>query len=229
MIMIRSHVHYTLSRKWTSLILGLFFGAILLALTATPTAPTAPVPTWTPFVGLLIMQGAFLLTAAISCWVSHFPVRAWFIAPFSFRVWWRTPRSYFTMGLGVGCVYLVGWLTEHSLLSQGIDVPRQEVVILLQDCSSAPLLMVAFVMICVLAPIVEELLFRGVVARVWGKEISIVLFVLVHGLWQIVPPLMVLAIALTWVFRRSQTLWAPIILHALFNAISFALILAGVA
>jgi len=92
----------------------------------------------------------------------------------------------------------------------------------------------------ILAPIVEEVLFRGVVFgtlrnknRVLAYVISAIVFSVYH-LWsyfltgfdssiflhllEYIPG----AVVLAWCYERSHNLWAPIFLHALINLISLA-------
>lgn len=90
------------------------------------------------------------------------------------------------------------------------------------------------------APILEEILFRGVVFQSIRKKnrllayiISIALFSVYH-VWQyaIWDPFQLLyalqyipiTLALTWSYERSGTLWAPIALHMFNNYTAFALL-----
>jgi membrane protease YdiL (CAAX protease family) len=79
----------------------------------------------------------------------------------------------------------------------------------------------------VLAPVTEELLFRGVLLQAlwrqwrlaWGAILaSAGMFSLVHGQPQDLLPLVTLGTILGYVRVRSGSLWAPILLHVLFNA-----------
>ena len=89
----------------------------------------------------------------------------------------------------------------------------------------------------VLAPIIEETVFRGALfgtirqkSRIAAYVISILIFALFHLLeyvlagygWQVllfaiqyVPA----SVALTWCYERGGTIWAPILLHAILNLI----------
>lgn len=90
----------------------------------------------------------------------------------------------------------------------------------------------------ILAPIIEETLVRGLVfgslhrtSRWLAYIVSCFLFVFMHN-WQyfaLYPagsvllscvPYIPAAIALGWVYEKSSTIWAPITLHALINAMS---------
>ena len=54
--------------------------------------------------------------------------------------------------------------------------------------------------------------------------VSAILFAIVHSSWVLMLPLIVLAYFLVWSYEKSGSLYAPIVMHASFNAISFAMI-----
>ncbi|MGA8163619.1 MAG: type II CAAX endopeptidase family protein [Waddliaceae bacterium] len=86
-----------------------------------------------------------------------------------------------------------------------------------------------------IVPLVEEILFRGYL-QTWlvlklGRSRAIaassIIFVLFHtsyslglGNVQFLVPLLVLSVFLGFIYERQESLWAPIGLHAFFNAIS---------
>ena len=87
----------------------------------------------------------------------------------------------------------------------------------------------------VLAPVTEEILFRGVMypsikqagfprTALWGTSL---LFALWHFNRLTFLPLTVIALALTLLYERRDNLLAPIVAHATFNAGNFLLILSG--
>jgi membrane protease YdiL (CAAX protease family) len=80
-----------------------------------------------------------------------------------------------------------------------------------------------------LAPLAEEILFRGIIypavkqagyphLALWG---SVLLFAAVHMNAVTFLPLAVLALLLTALYERTDNLLAPIFAHALFNALNF--------
>ena len=92
------------------------------------------------------------------------------------------------------------------------------------------------------APVIEETLIRGVVfgslrntSRVLAYLMSCFIFVLMHN-WQYFGrypafniflsclPYIPAAIALGWTYEKANTIWAPITLHALINAMSYGLL-----
>lgn len=100
-----------------------------------------------------------------------------------------------------------------------------------------PLLVVLVgVLSLVLAPIMEELFFRGFIfgglRGRWGLLASALasgfLFSLVHGSPTVFVPFTAVGILFAWGYAYSGSLFASIVAHFLFNGISFALALSGV-
>ncbi len=81
-------------------------------------------------------------------------------------------------------------------------------------------------MAVIVAPVAEEVIFRGYfygVIRRYGGRIpailtSSLLFAAIHVHLPSVPGLILLAIILTLLYERTGSLWAPITMHAAFNA-----------
>ena len=80
----------------------------------------------------------------------------------------------------------------------------------------------------VIAPIAEELIFRGYIFGVlrryvgkwWALLISAMVFAAIHAHIPSLAGLFALAITLTLVYEGTGSLWAPILMHSLFNAIT---------
>jgi membrane protease YdiL (CAAX protease family) len=80
-----------------------------------------------------------------------------------------------------------------------------------------------------LAPVAEEILFRGILYPWIKKEgfprlalwSSALLFAAVHANLMTFLPLLVLAIALTLLYEKTDNLLAPITAHAVFNGMNF--------
>jgi membrane protease YdiL (CAAX protease family) len=93
-------------------------------------------------------------------------------------------------------------------------------------------LFVAFLAVSVVAPFVEEIVFRGVIFAGlrdrWGQVpailVSGVLFGIVHLDPRLMIPTAVLGMALAWVYTSTRSLWATMIAHSAYNA--FTLVLA---
>ena len=77
----------------------------------------------------------------------------------------------------------------------------------------------------VLAPVAEEFIFRGVlypfIKQLGWPRLALfgvsLLFAAIHLDKATFLPLFVLALALTWLYEKTDTLFAPILVHALFN------------
>lgn len=134
-----------------------------------------------------------------------------------------------TMGMGV-LVSLVGeWLVEPTprIGHEMLEAMRQR-----QARASLAMLLVSAV---VVAPVLEEVLFRGLVQTALleaggrGRRWAVIFvaaswFALVHvgQPWQALPPLFVLGIVLGWVYERTGSLAPCVIVHAGFNAVNAA-------
>jgi len=94
----------------------------------------------------------------------------------------------------------------------------------------------AGVLIIAVAPVAEEVFFRGFMygglrsrLPVWAAAlISSGIFGLLHytdpDSIAVVPQLALLGVLLAWLYERTGSLWPPIILHVLNNAIAFAIV-----
>lgn len=86
----------------------------------------------------------------------------------------------------------------------------------------------AVLMVVLIGPTVEELVFRGALqeglAARFGVRPAIVvqaaLFAAFHRSWWLLLPTFILGLVLGWLAERQDSLWPPIALHALYNAIT---------
>lgn len=91
-------------------------------------------------------------------------------------------------------------------------------------------ILVAFLLV---APVAEEIFFRGVVYNAWERERgpwvavtgSAALFALIHSSLFALVPIFALGVALALLYRSTRSLAATIAMHAGFNAISVAIAL----
>ena len=142
--------------------------------------------------------------------------------------------------LGFVLYYAGTWVLQFALtkLAPGFTIYNNETVGSL--ISDNEYIMMAVTII--LAPVIEETLVRGLVfgsirptSRVMAYIVSVVLFTLMHN-WQyflLYPagkvllsciPYLPASVALAWTYEKAGTIWAPITLHALINAMSFGLL-----
>ena len=144
------------------------------------------------------------------------------------------PAGALRSGIGFGVVAWIGatavsalavWVLDQLGIEADTQAAEQALVVV------EPWL--AVLAIVVLAPIAEELFFRGVVYNAWLREAgpryalvgSSALFAVIHLSLVAVVPIFLLGLALAWVYRRTANLLAPIAMHATVNGISVALAL----
>lgn len=150
------------------------------------------------------------------------------------------------LGIGVGAVVVitVGLGVALALLLQllGLDVPvvQEELRQAARNPQVAPVFVISAVLI---APIFEELFFRGMVLPAIAKRLglwagillSAVVFGLVHvnqaqdllGGGLLLLRLVPLGILFGWLYHWRGTIVVPIIVHSIFNAASVVLLLIG--
>lgn len=142
--------------------------------------------------------------------------------------------------LGVALYYAGNFLFSLAVKWLGLHIPQFN-----DDTVSSLVKENRTVMIVcgvLLAPLTEETLVRGLVFgtvrrknRILAYAISILFFAFIH-VWQYLPAndigqvalsaLLYLpaGIALAWTYEKANTIWAPIALHMVINAISFGIL-----
>ncbi|HEX2090341.1 MAG TPA: type II CAAX endopeptidase family protein [Actinomycetota bacterium] len=140
------------------------------------------------------------------------------------------------IGVGVGLIFLGGFTLYlvREAVSLFTGEPPQQPEQIVACVRGATLAFMAPVVI-VLAPICEEIFFRGFLYNglrrrlpVWGAAVvSSVVFGLVHVHPLLIPPLFVVGLGLALLYERQQSLLAPVVAHATFNILGFVMIALG--
>ena len=173
---------------------------------------------WTTAIGGLVQFAIFLAVAVAIAGGS----RA--------RLGLRRPRSWpRALGLGAGlyfaCFIGLGLLDRvvHGGAEQGLTPDRW-------DSSRAAQFAANFLVIAVVAPMVEELLFRGIGFHLLGRfgTIAAILgtglaFGLYHGLVNALPVLALFGVALGWLRARTNSVYPGMLVHAAFNSVALIL------
>jgi hypothetical protein len=183
---------------------------------------------------------ALSVSASLTLWVAYrrWP-RLWSLAlPPGFGFTLPARPQYFVLAVVVGLAApMLGGLLTH-LLAHDHDVSQN---IQQLGRSASPGLRIPLVLVVTsLGPLVEELLFRGVLLSAlmqlawiprwrvrWAMVISSLVFALVHlpGLhwqWYAVPQLMLLALVLAWLRLRSGSIWPGALAHGTYNLLAVA-------
>jgi membrane protease YdiL (CAAX protease family) len=94
------------------------------------------------------------------------------------------------------------------------------------DSDRAPAFVLNFVLTAIVAPIVEELMFRGIgffLLEQFGQLAAIVVtaiaFALTHGIVEGLPVFFVIGVGLAFMRSRTKSVYPPILMHAGFNGI----------
>jgi membrane protease YdiL (CAAX protease family) len=131
-------------------------------------------------------------------------------------------------------VALAALVWGAALRAAGLPVTTQPLVDLIAGGAARPAMVLYLAAVAVsLAPVVEEILFRGLILPAlmrhyapWQATLIVsTLFACIHLHAPSVGPLFVLAWALAFAYQWTGSLAAPIVMHALFNAVNLAVML----
>lgn len=129
-------------------------------------------------------------------------------------------------------------LVNHLLQSvQGAPFDNPQIDILMSGGLEPSALIGFLILGGVVAPFVEEIAFRGILFGWLRGRMHILLaifscglvFAMMHGFPQLIPALTAIGILLTYLRLISDSLWPPIIAHAVFNVASMLLVYAAIA
>lgn len=136
-------------------------------------------------------------------------------------------------GLGGGALMLAATLAVAALQAALLHLKAEQLPVQLLAGAHDPALIAGFALLaCVLAPLVEEFVFRGFVFNALSRYLpfwpaallSGAAFGLAHWDASAFAPLCAGGIVLAWVYRRGGALIAAMIAHGAFNAVQVLLI-----
>jgi len=214
-------------------LIGLVF-VLYFALTALPGDPAAlplekkftPEALVASMLFQLMLMGMVVGFMSWRCRPAEWLGLRWKSWPLAFAI---APLTVFFMWCLMGALHLSGWngWLERSL---GID-SMQEAVKLLQESRDALVVGLMAVAAVLVAPVTEEVVFRGYLypaARrfcgpLGGVLFSSLVFAAAHGNVVALAPLFLLAVLLCAIFEFTGSLWACIAVHFLFNGATVAM------
>jgi membrane protease YdiL (CAAX protease family) len=166
-------------------------------------------------VGMYAVQ--FILLVPLIILASHFSAQSWqetlALRPFRLR------SLYFW--LLVLCVFLA----VQTLAERLLKIEPDSFVLLINDSKSIPLA----ILMVVLAPIMEEFLFRGYLFKAWRSSwlgltgtliVTSLLFTVLHWgqyQWILLVIIFIFSIILGLAREKTGSVWVPVILHSLNN------------
>lgn len=136
-----------------------------------------------------------------------------------------------TVAGAYGFYLLISFLIASILYYTGLSLPGYE-----EQESYLPLfgtdvvgLSFAFLVVAVLAPLLEELYFRGFIYRTFKKTwpvwlasvLTASLFALIHFQLQTFIPLFFLGLILNYTYQKTNSVWTAVAFHSLNNTIAF--------
>jgi len=148
------------------------------------------------------------------------------------------PKDVYWMPLGTLVQIVSILLVALVAFSLGVEVPSQEAAEAIEDSQSLAQQIGLFFVIVVAAPVVEELLFRGLWLRAFrarmGNTGAVIVTSLLFGLAHLfdpsaaflVPALVLVGVVLAIVTIRTNRLGPAIMIHAGFNLTTFVILLA---
>lgn len=206
---------------------GLLFAVGALLATHTPLAnPAHPVLNWGVIGGQVLSYVPVLAVLALGLpWLARRPLSALGLRPPGARE--------LRWGLGGGALMLAVALVVAALQNVVLHLKTEQLPVQLLAGAHDPALIAGFALLaCVLAPLVEEFVFRGFVFNALSRYLpfwpaavlSGAAFGLAHWDASAFAPLCAGGVVLAWVYRRSGALTSAMIAHGTFNAVQVLLI-----
>ena len=137
----------------------------------------------------------------------------------------RTSWRWLFIGIGAGVVaFVVKFLTLVVYVAVTGDNSTPQTVYADSGSGGVLFFILTTLLIGVLTPLGEELLFRGVLTNAllrYGPFIGVVgsslIFALAHGISLLFPAAVVMGLIGAEIFRRSGSIWPGVIVHVVFN------------
>lgn len=210
---------------------GVYFGFHWLGLQPPPEDAPESLSAGTLLVAIasqLMILGMVLATMLPRCGLDEFLGLRWrnwpwvlLIAPFAVAGVWVL----------IGMLEAAGYSKWMAEWFGGPEL--QESVTLLRESGDPLILGLMAVAAVLVAPICEECVFRGyvypVMKRFGGAGVgalgSALLFAAAHNHVQTLFPLFLLGLVLVWVYELTGSIWAPVAVHLLFNALTVGITL----
>jgi membrane protease YdiL (CAAX protease family) len=151
------------------------------------------------------------------------------------RITVDTALKYGVMGGAFLCLMVVGINNfTHSLLAEilGAAPPTQQVIKDLLATETSGLFILHGILIVVIAPITEEIFFRGLIYPYCrmklglgkGMVVSGMVFGAAHFSWWVFFPTFLGGVILAWIYQRTNSLYPVILAHGVWNLIIVLLV-----
>ena len=139
-------------------------------------------------------------------------------------------RSFAPSAVGWVVVAFVSYLALAAIYTVIVDPPAEDLPQQLGADESVLLAVVTGIFVVLVAPVVEELFFRGFLYQAlrnsWGTVLGVIGSGAIFGGIHFEPdkfvPLFVLGVALAMLFQKTRSVWPCIMLHAINNTLAYA-------
>lgn len=206
-------VPWTISDTWLGVVLLVFLSIGVIFVASTSLAPEI-----TQSIGIALAEAVYILPVVLIFAVRGISWKSLGFGKFSLS----------TLGLGCGLLlggYLITLLHNYILHILGIDTQGDQIYKAFSQIRSPFWLMVTG---AVIAPLVEEIFFRGFLFQGFRQKygwvrailLSSLVFAAAHLELVAFIPTFLLGCVLAYIYHRSNSLWPGIIFHAAFNSFS---------
>ncbi len=181
----------------------------------------------------IIIHSIALHWSALACvgWAIHLKRVSWAHAfgAFQRRPWWiRVGQACCIYAATMPLLMVLTIAYQWWLEATGYTPTPQDVVLLFSELERGWMYAYFIFLAIVLAPVSEELLFRGILLPALAKRFGLcaailvqtALFALLHLHIPSLIPLLVLSVTLSLAYLYTASIFVPIIMHMIFNAIS---------
>lgn len=193
----------------------------------------------TDFTALPVVAGLFVGQSALMLfltWLAVLRPNRLSLAEIGLRPTYQGWYRYALAG-GVLCVPVVSAVNLLLQRLMGAPLENPQLQALAPQGFDWTSLIVMLLLVGVLAPFVEEIVFRGLLLGwlrrrlrfVYAAPISAILFAVSHGLPQLVPALFIMGLVLAAFAWRSGSLLPGMVVHGIFNSIMTLMLYVGLA
>jgi len=211
------------ARDLALLLVLTIIGVLALPVSATLIWPDIDFTALTTVLGLFVAQSVVMVTLTwlVALRPHHLGLADIGLRP-AYSGWYRL-----AVAIGLLCMPVVALvnLALQSLTGGPAENPQLEA--LAPEGFSWTSLIAMLLLVGVLVPFVEEVIFRGLVLGwlrkhlrfAYAAPISALFFSVVHGIPSLMPALAVMGLVLAAMKERSGSLWPSMIVHGVFNAL----------
>ena len=137
------------------------------------------------------------------------------------------------IGGGYFCIFVLGTLYEWIMKLFGIEIEMQMVTNELQKYKDIKSVILVILIVGIIMPVFEELIFRGILYQALRLKLSIffsifissLIFAVIHFNLLYIFPIMIMGIACAYAFERTKNILIPIGIHVVNNLFTVIIVL----